>query len=335
MKKYRDKIYKFLKKHKNKWLLFLLFSVVFFLIRFPYKETVLYFLTQIKNKSPVEFQYESFYIHPLGPWLVFKNPEISGLGKQKGSFKAEQIKLRPSYKSLLNIKPGAVIRVKWSYDSLLNIQIKKKKIKKGRFGWFARLKGRNFHPAKLSAFVPFLSKTKGTINGDMEIFLDPEFITQPVGFWNIRAGGFHSEALSYTFPGAVGTINLPSLKWSQIHFQGKIREGEFIISDLTLGAKKDTFQLKTRGLVSLDFVKSGFSKKVRPRFKSYHLGLDILADEELKPRLYFLDLFFSSAGSQTPQGLRYVAEIKGSTALFFDMTPVPQLPTLQEIQNPP
>ena len=334
MKKYAQLFYLFLKKHKSKWLLFILLSIVFFLIRFPYKETVRYLLTQAQSKSSVEFQYKSFYIQPLGPWLVFKNPEISGTGKIKSFLKVDQIKLRPSYKSLWQLKPGALIHLKWFPNSLISIQIRKKIIKKNSARWLAHIKARNLPPHKLRTLAPFLAQMKGTLNGDIELLLDPKFTTQPKGFWNISAKKIQSKALSYTFPGAVGTINLPPLEWSKIHSQGKIQEGEFVISDLNLGAEKDAFQLKMRGLVSLDFVKSGFSKKVRPRFKSYHLGLDILVHEDLKPRLYFLDLFFSAAGSQTLKGQRYLAKIKGSTAQFFDMTPVKKRPTLQEIQNP-
>ncbi len=334
LKKYIHAVYLFLKKHKSKWILCILLSVVFILIRFPYEEAVLYLTNQVRErtKSSIQFKYESFYINPIGPTLVFKNSEILTLATQ-GVFKVDELKLRASYASLLQLKPGGIITLKWS-DSVLNLTIRKKRLKKNQIGWFVHLKGQNFNPAFLSAFAPVLSKTTGKINIDMKMLLDPGFEIQPVGSWSVTGWKIQSQALSYKFPGTIGTISLPSFKWGSISSYGTVKEGEVIISEFFLGEKKDAFQIKSRGVIFVDFTKKGLSKAVKPLLKNYNVGLEILASEDLKPKLYFLDLFFSSVGSQTPQGWRYLAQMKGNAVNFFDMAPVTQLPTLKEIQEP-
>ena len=334
-KNYLPALYKFLKKHKRKWVVFILLSCAFFLIRFPYEEAISYLIGQLRErtKSPIQFKYESFYIHPLGPSIVFKKPEILTSTTQT-PFKAAELRLRPSYKALLQLKPGGIVTLKWP-NSVLNVIVRKKQIKKDIEGWFMNVKAQNFNPSFLSSFIPILSKTTGKITLDIDLLLDPRFEIQPTGAWNITGYNVQNQALSYTFPGATGTISLPSFQWSQISSQGQMKEGETIISNVSFGEKKDAFQVKTRGIVSVNFIKQEFSKRIIPRLKSYNIGLEVLASEDLKPKLYFLDLFFSSVASETPQGWRYLAHIKGNAANFFDLSPVKQLPTLQEIQNPP
>ncbi|MDE0118534.1 MAG: hypothetical protein OXM55_00810 [Bdellovibrionales bacterium] len=333
-KKYLPVLYHFLKKHKRKWLVFILLSCAFFLIRFPYEEAISYLIGQLRKntKSPIQFQYDRFYIHPLGPSIVFKNPEIL-TPTTLTPFKATELRFRPSYKSLLQLKPGGILILKWP-DSLLNVTVGKQQMDKDIEGWFINIKAQNFNPSFLSPFLPILSKTKGKVNFNINMLLDPRFQIQPSGNWSITGYNIQSQALSYTFPGAIGTISLPAFQWSQIRSEGEMKKGDALISDASLGEKKDSFQIKTRGVMSFKLMKQGFSNKIIPRLKSYNIGLEILASEDLKPKLYFLDILFSSVASETPQGWHYLAQVKGNAANFFDLSPVKQLPTLQEIQNP-
>ena len=335
LKKYIGILYQFLKIHRIKCLVFILLSVVFILLRFPYEEAVLYLISQLKEetRASIHLKYDSFYINPIGPSFVFNNPKIL-ITKNQNTFTAQRLIIRPSYTSLLQLQPGVALVLKWP-GSIMNATIRKKQIKKNKPGWFIKLTAHNFNPALLDSIVPTLSKTKGKINMDMELLLDPVFETQPEGFWNINGNNIHNQALSYTFPGAIGTVSLPSFKWSKVSSRGQIKEGEIVISDISIGGQKDAFQIKSRGVISIDFIKSNLSGKIKkPLIKSYSMGLDILTSEDLKPKLYFLNLVFSSIESKTPQGWRYLGYVKGNTANFFNLSPAPQLPTLEEIQNP-
>ena len=343
LKKFSGFILRFFKTHKWKWLSFVLLFFVFFLIRFPYEATAEYLINQIRKttKIPVRIKYENFYIHPMGPAVVFQKPEILTT-KNQPPFTAEKIILRPSYKSLLRLQPGGTAVLKWP-DSSLTVTIGRKRVatdpaskREPSLGWSVQASSSGgFNPYVLHSFWPMLTKIEGKINFNIQLLVDPTFNTQPEGQWSINGANFQSRALSYTFPGAVGTISLPAFAWSRVNFQGKTKEGETVITDLSLGGGKDAFQLKTRGIVRANLTMRRFSKRIAPRFKNYNIGVDILADQELKSKLYFLDLFFQSAESQTAQGSRYLLNIKGNTANPFDSTAVTSLPTLQEIQNPP
>ena len=335
-KNYLSALYNFLKKHKLKWIVFILLSCTFFLIRFPYEEAISYLIGQLrkKTKSTIQFQYDSFYIHPLGPSLVFKNPEILTPTSQS-PFRTAELRLRPSYKSLLQLKPGGIVTLKWPKSSL-NMTIRKKQMEKDIEGWFINITSQNLNPSVLGSFIPILSNTKGKINLGIELLLDPQFQTQPNGSWNISGYNIKTQAVSHTFPGTFGTINLPAFQWSQMSLQGEMKKGEILISEASLGKNKDNLQIKTRGVMSFNIMKkAGVVNKIAPQLKSYTMGLEILASEDLKPKLYFLDLLFSPVASKTPQGWQYLAYVKGNAANFFDLSPVKQLPTLQEIQNPP
>lgn len=342
LKKYLQILWQWLKTYKKRWFLCIILIGAIFLIRFPYEEAILYFINQInkQTKYSIQLKYENLYINPLGPTLVFNKPEILTTVSQD-TFKAEQLSFRPSYKSLLQLKKGAVMTIKWP-NSTLKMSVRKKSLntrnqegKKKKLGWFIHINTSNFNPAFLDSFIPALSKTKGNVNIDMQIMIDPEFRQQPEGQWNITGRNVYIQALSYTFPGKLlGGISLPSLQWSKINFQGQIKKSEVAISDLSLGGKTDDFQLKTRGILSIRFNPS-VTGQVRPNIKNYRLGVEILANENLKSQFYSLDLLFSKIKSKTPKGWRYLGNIRGNMATLPSISPVSQLPTLKDIQNPP
>ncbi len=338
LNKYIKKIYTLLKEHKSKWLALIVLSLVFFLILFPYESAVLYLTSQInkQTKSAIQLQYDSFAIYPLGPTLVFKNPKIFIAGKQR-AFTAHQLSLKPSYKSLLQLKPGGIITIRWKKNALLSLIIRKTKIKRKNPGWLLQVSTQNFNPLFLSAFFPVLSKTEGKINISMEVFLDPLFEVQPKGFWNIEGNNIQSRISSYTIPNnpTFGTIMFPYFKWSQFRSNGQIKNGEITISDLSLGKKKDTSQIKLRGVVFIDLKKHTVSKRIKPQLRSYNIGLDMLMSTHLKNQFYpSLDILLSKIGSKTPQGWHYLGLINGARFSIPRFSPVSKLPTLQEIQNP-
>ena len=332
--KYFQYLYQWFKKYKKKWLVFILFSGLFFFIRLPYEETVLYLISQLKEKtkSSIQLKYKSFYINPLRFSLVFNKPEISTTATQN-TLRAAQLSLRPLYSSLLRLKAGGIITLKWP-GSHLFITVRKEQIEKTKAGWFIRVKARNFNPVFLRTFAPMLSKIKGKINLDMEMLLDPDFGIPPKGYWSLNGKKINSQAFSYKLSEVIGSISLPPFQWSRINFEGRTQNGELFISDISLGEKKDAFQLKGRGFIRIDFIRQNFSgQRVKPRLRNYSLGLDILTSEDLKSKLYLLDMVLPSIGSETPQGWRYLARIKGNATQLFDPVPVSQLPTLEDLQK--
>ncbi len=335
---YIKKFYNFLKTHKNKWLVLITFSLLFFLVLFPYESAVLYLTNQLnkQTKSSVQLQYDSFFINPLGPSLVFRNPKIFMAGNQN-AFTAKKLTLQPSYKSLLQLKPGGIITLQWLQEASLSLTVRKTQIKKKTTGWLFHIKAQNFNPFFLSTFFPVMSKVSGKINISIEMLLDPLFETQPKGVWNISGQNIQSRFSSYTIPNnpTFGAITLPYFKWNQIHSNGKIQNGEIIISDFSLGENKDTSQIKTRGVLRIDFKKHIASKRIKTQLRQYDIGLDMSLSEDMKNQFYpSLDILLSNIGSKTPQGWRYLGLVKGASFSIPRLSPVSKLPTLQEIQNP-
>ena len=326
IKKYLFSLFRFLGVHKKKCFIFILLFLVFVLIRFPYNEVVSLVLNRMGEKYSIHLKYRGFYINPLNFSLVFKEPEIS-TPFNSSVFTAKQMSMRLSYSSLLRLKPGAVLVLEWP-DSYWNIIVNKKKIERGKTGWQIQMKGHKFNPIVLQSFSPLFSKITGKITFDIKTLIDPDFEKQPEGSWTLRGLGFRSEPLSYTFPGHIGSISLPTIKWSGLSSEGQIKEGQITISDLSFGEKKDPLSLKVRGLISIDFTKRRLIRKVRPRLKSYNLGLEVLAEEDMRAKSYF---YFFPRATQTPQGWR--AHIEGTADQFLRFDPVAQLPTLEELQN--
>ena len=335
LKMYLKKIWSWFKLHKKRWFIFCLFCILFFIIQFPYEESIKFLTAKIREqtRSSFQFSYNSFYLNPFSLSLVFKNPEIhTHPGGQP--LKLKKLHISPSFKSLLTFKPGGTVILQWK-NSKITLTFQKKNIEKKQTGWFISLNTYQWNPSDLSSVWPVLSNLSGKINFQGELQLDPNFKIKPKGMWQLNGYNIQSKDFSYTFPGTIGTVHLPDFQWNRISSLGKITRGEVLISDLIAGEKKEPFQIKTRGSLLLAFNKRKRTAFPRIYIKSYDMGLDILADNNLRQQLYFLDLLFQSVASQNSDGnWRYLARIKGNPANFFDLSPIANLPSLQEMQNP-
>ena len=334
------KILKITKKwfytYKKQCYVFLVLSVLFFFIQFPYNESILYLLDKAKEYSQFAFNmnYKSFYLNPIGgPAVVFKEPEIQ-METTGQILKAEHLALYPSYKALLTFQPGGGFTIKWS-DSELVFHIRKKKINKEKTGLLVSIKTNRLNIFHLRAFFPLLSKLSGFIRLNAELLIDPEFSQAPQGFWTLSAQNVKSRSLSYTFPGSIGTISLPAFQWNRIQSSGTMENGQIFITDTFIGEKADPFQIKTRGIVTLNYYPQSFSRVPRVQIRNYDLGMEIITHSNIKPRLYFLDILFSSVESKTAYGSHYLALLQGNSANFFNLSKISKLPTLEEIRNPP
>ena len=323
-----------LKTYRLTILVFFLLFGLFLFIRFPYEKALSFALDRVFRQGmvPVQLYYDSVYISPIGPAIVFNHPriQIDNSGKY---LKLEQIKVSPNYRSLLSLRPGLVFIFKWSQNEAL-VSVRKTNWGSENLRLVFAVKA-NFNPSVLRSAWPLVSKLSGVFYVNTElIWEDTGGDIELSGFWSVQGGKIHVKALSYTFPGTIGTISLPSFHWSRFHSNGRIHKNSIMVSDLSIGGLKDIFQLKTRGIYQLGIVKKSFSPRPSIYLKSYDIGLDILVHEDLKTKLYFLDLILSSVEKKNNSGSRYLARIKGNRVNFFNISSVSDLPTLKDIQNP-
>ncbi len=325
-------IFMVLRSHKVKVFLFIFLTGVFFLFRFPYEEAVSYALNRLLRGSAIEFHYDKFYLSPLGPALVFKNPHIQF--RSTGRYiQAHQLRVVPSYKALVSFKLGGGLVFHWKDSGEVLVTVRQARLGKVK-AWALDLNVNHFKPSVLRSAWPLWSKFSGAISIRGQLVWDMTYQELPVGFWHLEGRGLKVQALSYTFPGTIGTISLPPFAWGRVYSRGTMKKGTILMSDFLLGKGRDAFQIKTRGLLSASIYKRSFSSYPGVRFQHYDLGLDILASEDLKSKLYFLDLFLSPVETKTSQGSRYLARIKGNKVNYFNLTKSSRLVTLKEIQNP-
>ena len=332
--KYLQTSWTWFKTHKKKWLVFLALSLLFFIIRFPYKPALRYAVNTLKAQTRSQFQlnWDSFYIHPLGPAVVLKNPKFK-LRPEQNELQLSELKIYPLYKALFTLKPGMRIVLKHS-SSEVELQMQKTNLEKNIKGFGLTINTRRLDPSLFSDLFPLLSKVQSRIDFYLKIKWDPQFKQSPKGEWRFRAENTKSQALSYTLPGTIGTISLPAFQWKNADSSGEIKKEEILISDINFGEEKEPFQWKMRGVFSINFNKNRFSAFPRMSIKNYNTALDIIVNPELKKKLYFLDLFFEPAARKISTGWRYLAQIKGNRVNFFDLSPVESLPSLAELQGP-
>ena len=324
-----------LSSHRRKVLIFVCGALFFFLLKFPYNEAVFYLVRQVEERArgAFGFNYGSFYFTPWGPEVVFKEPEIRIRGLE-GVIKVKELGLFPSYGALLSLRRGVGVVVRWQDASELEVVIRERGLSRGREGFLITVRSSLFKLSHLKAWMPVLAKVSGYASFHFEFLVDSSFEEAPVGFWSFAGRNLSTQALSYTFPGNIGTISLPAFQWASARSTGTInREGRLRLVEAGIGVAQDPFQMKLRGVLEMDF-KSSFSLMPGVSLKNYDMALDILAAPDIKPKLYFLDILLSSVENKTAGGSRYLARLRGSKSGLFNLSRLSRWLTMQEMENP-
>ena len=331
------------RRYKKKLFLFLALVLLFFTIRFPYEEGVSFLLNQIKKGTNNAFNlhYDSFSINPIGPTIVFRQPEVY-IRAIDTTLKVRQIKLSPSYLSLLTLNLGGKINVLLQNASHLHIVLKQKKIKNSQNGVALDINIPRLDPQALRSIFPQITQWKsGSIQFKMTVELDPSFTAQPEGIWFLEGKNLETRALSFSSftqnPNTIGigSFPFPPFKWGKIFSRGSVKDGEIQVSSLHIGEEKDSFQVKLAGLALVPLQRGSYSPMPRGKLESYDFGIEVQATDAIKSKLFFLDLLFGN-DAQTKEGhkTKYLARVSGNRSQKFSLTPIQKLPTLEEIISP-
>lgn len=290
-------------KIRKKWIfIFLLFTLIFIIIRLPWTEIADKAVRKVTAPLPVNIHFNKTAIHILPPSLSLHQVSISNRTLTV-PLELDQMRLAPAWLKWLAFSKGLKVHFlkEGTRFSLITSfkKVTENKIKKNKL----QIEGNSpqLHLSFLQSLLPSVS-----ISGHMSLQFEIEGPTDNLLSGNgfIQIQGRDIKLKQILLETDLGPLHLPDIQWKEVQVIARLSEEQVVLEKLLLGRDTDPFFLQMRGDMELRFNRS------RVRLGKYDLQLSAQTDRDFK--LSLIDLLLLNTKTPTQKGWQYLARIIGN-----------------------
>lgn len=303
-------LFRFLKRHWMKFILWISLSLTFVFLLFPFDDLSDLVTTQVSKITggQIYLRFDRFSVSPLGPKAEFENvfvetPSLPGLHTQ-------ELSIAPSFMSLINQKPHGKVEAKGLFKGNVEIQIKGgTKGEKGQERHTVDLNIKKVALAELRDVMRIPMPLKGELNVRATSLTDLTFEEQPEGDLTLTIDQFDMPASNLNLP-MTGPVNLPEIKLKQVELKGRLTGGRFIIESGRIGDPKDELSGTVKGDMQIQILRNGDA--INPQFGGYNLSVSIKIKKGLQDKLAWMLGPLDSYKKDTSDGGQYNIKLSGA-----------------------
>jgi type II secretion system protein N len=297
--------------HKLKVFLFLLATIAFAIVIFPYGDLSDYVTTQIAQATnqQVYVRFEDLNIKFI-PAPGVEMSTVSVETPYLPRLTVSELSVWPSIAGLLAFKPGVSVEAAglWGGEVFLSTR-GGGKTDSGNPTQVVRLDTAQVSLQDFSKALKLPLPLKGELTMNSNTTVDPQFGVQPEGDISMQVDRF--QIVAANVPTSMGPINVPEVKISSLTMNGRISDSRFIIEEGRLGKEGDDVSGSLKGDIGLKF-NQGLS--VVPG--AYNLDVDVTVSKGLIDRAGLLLILLDGYKRPAPGGAaRYAVRIQGDN--FF------------------
>lgn len=298
-----------IRKGKKPFLWTLLFSLLFFIIRFPTEDLGDLVSTKVseisQNQIFLQFSNFSFKITPPGldfTDIFLETPFTPGLS-------AEEISISPSLTALISKKPYGSIRARGLLNGEVSVAVKKGQ--PTELGNERQRLTMDMENISLSAFRELMKWSlaiEGSLNLSADGQADLALTEQPDVELNLDLSQFSLPPA--TVNTMMGPITLPDMKLQQIHLKGRLSNGKFQIETGDIGKKQDDLFGKIKGFWNINvFMQGG---RPIPQFGSYDLDINLVTNKNFQAKASLFLSLLDQYKSSTAEGTQYQFKVSAA-----------------------
>lgn len=245
-------------RHWGKILAVPFIAIFWTFVIFPYGDLRGLASSQISKAMPgtsLDFQNVSLGLG-FPPPIVLEEVEFERPGIP--TLKADRVSASPTIRALSDGLPGGKIEASGLFEGSLRAALDTS-ISNAEGPTPAMrhaIKG-SFADVQVGALTSTLKRAgilgmifKGQISSDFDLSIDPSLQQPPVGSVALSGTALEVPAISIPLPG-MGPVQLPSLQFSKLGFNGRLQEGNLNIENLALGQSTDSLSARARGQMRL------------------------------------------------------------------------------------
>jgi type II secretion system protein N len=299
---------KILKTLLKSFALFILFTVIFLFLLFPFNDLSQLVSDQVskatQNRVFLQFQNLSLSLFPVGVQLQQVSVDTTA-GLQ---LKLAELILRPSVAGAINKKPFGYVEASGFLNGLAQVKLGAgPKSEKGNERYLLDLKFENLRldEAKNLASLPLA--LEGNLTSEMTALADPTFKDQPNSELSFNIKNFKVPNSSVNL-GNFGSINIPELKLRKLDGKARLENANLVLESLQLGQTGDDINGSIKGQIQLNI--DNISEMIVPRFGSYSFDVRLNMSPDFEKRASLFLIFISGFKTQSPG--QYNFKVSGS-----------------------
>lgn len=305
---------KFLGANLKKIGLLFVLTLLFFVTLFPFSDLNDWISAQIAegsgNQVFIEFEDAGIDIIPN------TGLNLSGVSLDTPSFgpiKISEITFLPSIGGLIRQTPSGRVKMRGILEGDLDLSLTPGKTSEaGNSTYSVNIQGESLVLNDLGKIAQLPVNFKGKLSMTVAGSAEPTFAEQPDMDINIKIDQL--QLPPSTIDSAMGPINLPAIRISQLELQGRLSAGRFNIEKAMLGKTGDDISGSLKGGVNLTLSSQGGGFQIVPG--SYSLDADLLMTSDFEARargpLSFLFLLLDNYKTSTAGGFRFAFKASAS-----------------------
>lgn len=295
-------------KYKLKISLFLVLTLLFFLLLFPTRSLRDLVTLEIYQKTggKVYVLFNRFHISLFPPSFSIENLKITS-SQLPQSLELDLVKLSPLKELFLKQEPSGEVELTGLFKGKGKLKVEPgKKLENGNKNHLITLDLEGLRLQELGPFVGFNQLT-GQLKLNSKGHIDPSFLTSPDLDFQMIIKNF--EIPPTKVPTQLGPIDLPSLKAQEIEIKGRWSSGKINIEELKFGKINDDLSILGKGYLSYSIENQG--NKLISLIGSYQADLDIRVSSQIESQLYLMLGLLDSYKSAISNGSRYKFRLNG------------------------
>lgn len=304
------------KFHKFKMFLVLLFTVIFIVAMFPYKEISDIISNQIskatRNQVQMSFEDLGLSLYPFG--ISAQNVYIATPALTTPLF-VKRIYISPSILSLLSFKPGGSFRAEdiWGGNITATLTHQGQGHSNNKDSKVARIELAldKVHIGELLEWMKAPAKMTGHISGKADLRLDLMAYDHPRGTFNLSGANVELPSV-ISMQGM--DLMLPEGQFRRLALVGQLQNGKMNLTEGTLGQPNDVIYGKVKGQMDLTTRKMGASVTFVPGPYDFSFDLNFGKDAESKLGTMVGTVLLNNKGGRSATldgGARYIFSISG------------------------
>ncbi len=285
--------------------LMVLMTFVFALLVFPYDDLsdMITELVAKNSQNQVFVQFDDLGIGFLPPSLKMSNVSLDT--PVLPTIKAKKLYLAPNIAGLLAFSPGFSATIEDVLKGEVDIDLRAgKKVNDNIRLQNASVKLKDLDLKSLTTFAQAQLDLEGSVAATLSAQVDPTLTEQPDGSLTLDISKFRLPPS--TIPTPMGPVSLSNLEISHISLKGDLKNGNFDISEGTIGQQGDAINGRIKGRIGIRLRMVG--NQVVPDLGAYELKIDLsfdrLTEKNFGIFLSLVDKFRTVTGSGTRYAFR-------------------------------
>ena len=313
-----EKLLQFFKAIKNNWgkfILFLVFVLVFVFVLFPLDDLGDLVSSQVakltNNSIYVRFDKMGISILPQ-PGMQLKQVYIETTNLAPLS--AQELTLSPSIPGLLSQKPFGHFSAHGFMKGSVEVKVgsgKRSDNNVERYQLDVTLANLSLIEIRRLINLPVL--LRGQISMDLTNGqIDPSFTEQPEGDIILKVDKFELPASNLQTP--MGGLTLPELRLGQILIKGRLSGGRINIIDGIIGREGDEIFGHVKGNLGMTIMNNGGI--LTPQLGAYSFDIDLKVKRSFQDKAALFLSFIDTYKTQLPDGGQYRIKISGANFMM-------------------